>query len=274
MLRTAWFLGLLAVSDGLWGAEEPSAPGEVKEATEIYRTADGRSYRIHLYLPVRGSTELRAGIVLFHGWSKALGPEQFLPHCRHLAVRGMVAASADYRILKDEGDDYRERTLENARAAVRWMRTKAETLRLDPNRLAAGGGSGGGWAAMAAAMLPEAAGPADATAASARPDALVLFNPAISLGRSPELSPAGHIRAGLPPMIIFHGTEDELIPITAVERFGAEMQAAGNVCALHKFQGKKHSFFNYGLDQNRPYLETLRLADDFLAGLGFLEVPR
>jgi hypothetical protein len=36
-------------------------------------------------------------------------------------------------------------------------------------------------------------------------------------------------------------------------------------------EGQGHGFFNFGRGDNSQYRETIRAADRFLAGLGFLE---
>ena len=109
---------------------------------------------------------------------------------------------------------------------------------------------------------------------------LVLFNPVLDLsalpvkdaflGREIEVSPLQHMRKGLPPTLIFHGTADEIVPIETVRRFTQSMLDMGNSCQLVEFEGKPHAFFNYGLDNNEPYHQTISAADQFLKSLGYL----
>ncbi len=117
---------------------------------------------------------------------------------------------------------------------------------------------------------------------SSRPNALVLFNPAVAFPLEvagireragialEEVSPYGHVRRGAPPTIIFHGKADTTVPYATVELFTKKMSEAGNRCELVGFEGEQHGFFNYGRGGNRRYEETLAKADEFLVSLGYL----
>ena len=75
---------------------------------------------------------------------------------------------------------------------------------------------------------------------SAKPNALVLFNPAVDTSRdSPglterfgkrgrEASPAQHVIPGLPPILILHGKADATVPFADVEQFCAAATERGN----------------------------------------------
>jgi dipeptidyl aminopeptidase/acylaminoacyl peptidase len=62
--------------------------------------------------------------------------------------------------------------------------------------------------------------------------------------RKTEISPVHHVRPGLPPTILFHGTADTTVPFENAERFTQLMIAAGNVCELVPFPKRNHGFFN------------------------------
>jgi dipeptidyl aminopeptidase/acylaminoacyl peptidase len=121
---------------------------------------------------------------------------------------------------------------------------------------------------------------------------MALFNPALVLapvdGENPlpedkvstwhermgvdprELSPYHHVKAGVPPTIIFHGKGDTTVPYKTAERFTAAMKKAGNRCELVGYEGQPHGFFNYGRNQNRYFEATLISLDKFLVSLGYL----
>lgn len=122
------------------------------------------------------------------------------------------------------------------------------------------------------------------------PSALVLFNPALVLapldgldtkefesrvgaermGTDPRnLSPAHHVKRGLPPTIIFHGRADTTVPYNTVEAFTKLMTKAGNRCELVGYDGQQHGFFNYGRAGSR-YDETVAAMDKFLVSLGWI----
>ena len=95
--------------------------------------------------------------------------------------------------------------------------------------------------------------------------------PAERLGIEPlAISPAHHVTADGPPAIIFHGRADTTVPYITTEAFAEKMKAAGNRCELVGFEGQAHGFFNYGRNENKYFLETLKRADEFLVSLGYL----
>jgi acetyl esterase len=69
----------------------------------------------------------------------------------------------------------------------------------------------------------------------------------------------------LPPAIFFFGAADKFLP--ASRTFCEQSLAAGNPCQLWTAAGMGHGFFN-----SQPWHDaTLRKADEFLTGLGFLK---
>ncbi|MCL5269241.1 MAG: alpha/beta hydrolase, partial [bacterium] len=215
--------------------------------------------------------------------------KQFYPQSAHLANRGMLAATADYRIKSLHGVTPFE-CVADAKSAVRWMRAHAAELGIDPDRIAAGGGSAGGHLAACTALIDDLDTPGEDMSVSSRPNALVLFNPALVLafrpgmdaerlahltsmfqGREKEISPIDHMRPGAPPTLIQHGKDDTTVPFASMELFRKAMQADGNRCDLIGYEGQQHGFFNAGRGNNEMFRQTLAAADNFLVDLGFLK---
>lgn len=261
--------------------------------SETYRKVGDTELKVWIFDSRQKMTERPLPAIVFFfggGWTSG-SPAQFEPQCRHLAARGMVAITADYRVASRH--QVKPVTcVADAKSAVRWVRANATRLGIDPRRIAVGGGSAGGHLAAATATVPGLDDPADDLRVSPLPDALVLFNPALVLAelpgldlsgfgtRVPEerlgaapraLSPAHHIRAGLPPTIIFHGEADTTVPYATAAAFTRLMQAAGNRCELRGYPGQPHGFFNHGRAEGK-YAETLVAADEFLVSLGW--IPR
>ena len=223
----------------------------------------------------------KSAIVFFFGGGWVNGnPSQFFQHSRYLASRGMTAICAEYRIFSKHGTTPFE-CIEDGKSAVRWIRLHADDLGIDPNRIVAAGGSAGGHVAACTAVIDGFDSESEDQRISSEPNALVLFNPVIDTtergygakklnGRVTEISPVFHIKAGLPPTIIFHGTEDTTVPFENVARFCRLMKEKGNLCELVPFEGHKHAFFNYGKFDNKPYIETVEAMDRFLVKQGFL----
>ena len=227
------------------------------------------------------ASDRRPAIVFFFGGGWVSGsPSQFHPHCEYLASRGMVAISAEYRVRKRHGTTPFE-CVKDGKSAIRHVRKHAADLGIDADRVAAGGGSAGGHVAAAVATVEGLDEDADRSV-SARPDALVLFNPVCDLGpggtgharvgdRYLEISPIHNIRGGMPPTIVFLGSEDALIPVASARSFQSKMRAVESRSELSLHEGRKHGFFNHGRGDGGDYKATVRSMDAFLESLGYLE---
>jgi acetyl esterase/lipase len=110
----------------------------------VYKVTPEGELKIDLYFPKdwKASNHRPAIVFFFGGGFMAGTTSQFAPFAEYLAARGMVAASADYRVRgrQKTGPD---KSIEDAKSAVRWLRANARRLGIDPNRVAAGGGSAG-----------------------------------------------------------------------------------------------------------------------------------
>jgi len=275
----------------------PEMPGA---EVQTYKKVGDIELKMYIYKPRDWKPEDRRGAIVFFfggGWQSG-SPAQFRPHCEYLSSRGMVAMAADYRVASRHNAKVVD-CVADAKSAIRWVRQNANTLGIDPNKIAAGGGSAGGHLAACTAVIPSGDDPSEDHSVSSQANAAVLFNPALILstadikdrlpvsvsdatslmerlrerigGDPKSVSPYHHIRAGLPPMIIFHGTADTTVPFITVKLFAEAMNRAGNQCRLVPFEGAGHGFFNYGRGDNTAYKETLRQTDQFLTELGYLE---
>jgi acetyl esterase/lipase len=284
---------LLCLASSTATAAQAYPPTFADARAEVYKTVGDTPLSLYLFEPPAsaGPKTNRPAIVFFFGggWTNG-SPTQFEQHCRALAARGMVAITADYRVLSRQKAKPVD-CVADAKSAVRWLRANATRLGLDPQRIAAGGGSAGGHLAAATATVPGFESPGDDPKISSIPNALVLFNPALVLAPLPglaiadfgtrvpaermgtdpkNLSPAHHVKKGTPPTIIFHGKADTTVPYATAEAFTAAMQAAGNRCDLVGTEGAPHGFFNYGRGDNATYRATLAATDAFFVSLGWL----
>ena len=291
---------LFALGGDSLEAQRPYPPEMEGTTSEVYRTVDDVELRMYFCNP-EGHTadDRRPAIVFFFGGGWRSGsPQQFLPQCRYLAERGMVAAVANYRVATRHGVTAHE-CVEDAKSAVRWLRANADRLGVDPDRIAAGGGSAGGHLAAATATLP--GHDPDPDGVSPVPNALVLFNPATVLapvdgdpppteeererfaaleerfGAAPEsMSPFHHLRAGLPPTILFHGQADQTVPHSTADRFCRGLREHGNRCDFVSYHEQGHGFFNFGRgedgeNRNKWYDDTVSRMDGFFYSLEWLD---
>jgi len=291
LVRSALLLTLLADLAGAQSNYPPNLPGA---RAEVYKSVDGVDLRVWIYEPEgHRASDRRPAIVFFFGGGFRHGaPAQFEHQAKYMASRGMVAMTADYRVSTRHGVKA-NKCVEDAKAAIRWVRTKANRLGIDPTRIAAGGGSSGGFLAIAAATLPQHDDPKGDYSISSKPNALVLFNPGVilasvpsapehlkeaidgladRLGASPEsMSPYHHITAGLPPAMIFHGKADSTVPYVSVEMFSKKSRKAGNRSDLIGYEAAEHGFFSHGRGDGKAYVDTVRRMDEFFGSLGWLK---
>ena len=256
-----------------------------------YKTANGVELKLHVFEPMGlQPSDRRPAIVFFFGggWNSGEA-KQFYQQARALADQGMVAFSADYRVKSRNQTTPFECVLDG-KSAIRWVRQHAAALGVDPERIAAAGGSAGGHVAASAGLGLGGEEPAENAQISSVPNALILFNPVLDTTeqgygarnfkphQQTALSPSHHVRKGLPPTIIFHGTADTTVPFENAERFTRLMTAAGNLCVLVPFEGKGHGFFNGklsrpssdGVDYNLTVLRTI----EFLTVRGYIAAKR
>jgi len=269
-------------------AQTPSVspqPVTVDGATaHVYKTIRDVELRLHVFEPNRSDDPApRPAIVFFFGGGWRQGPvSQFAPQAKHLAARGMVAIVADYRVFGRHGTSPFE-AMSDAKSAIRWVRSHAAQLGVDPNRIAAAGGSSGGHIAASAAVLDSFDEVSESSAVSSNPNLLILFNPALDTtgaklvegfgSRGREASASHHLHAGLPPTLILHGKSDTTVPYAEVERYCTEATALGNVCQLVGYEGAAHGFFNPPNADGKWFRETLLEADRFLTQRGYLRGP-
>ncbi|MDB4796380.1 alpha/beta hydrolase fold domain-containing protein, partial [Akkermansiaceae bacterium] len=106
--------------------------------------------KLHVFNPEgHKASDSRPAIVFFFGggWNGG-SPKQFYPHSEHLASLGMVAISAEYRV-KSRNKTTPMECVKDGNSAIRWVRSHAKELGINPDMIAAGGGSAGGHVAAA-----------------------------------------------------------------------------------------------------------------------------
>ena len=252
------------------------------DAQWLYKTVDDTELKLHVYTPDGHRTSDKRPAVIFFfggGWNNG-SPGQHYSQCAHLATRGMVAMSAEYRV-KSRNQTTPKECVEDGKSAIRWVRAHAAELGIDPNRIAAGGASAGGHVAAAAGTVDSFDATSEDLSVSSRPDALVLFNPVFDNGPGgfghfrvkaywQDISPIHNISPSAPPSIVFLGTEDEYIGAEVAVRYKKLMNQSGVRCDLHLYPEQAHGFFNP--DRKNGYFEkTLETMDDFLTSLDFLD---
>lgn len=260
------FCWLLAIALPLAGPARAVEADATEPEVEIYARIGDVPLTARILRPAEQTDAPRAAIVLFHGGGWNEGDASWMDGvAQRMTAAGLVAISVDYR-LSDQKTVTPFDAVVDARAAMRWVRSNATRLGIDPKRVAAGGTSAGAHLAVATAIFDDPWG----NAVSARPDALVLRSAAVSIAESTwfrkltggtaqaaSLSPDLHIRPGLPPAIVLQGAEDNVTPVAGAQRFCDRMRQSGNRCDLQLYPGVGHLFTRNLQQQEIPDYDAI-----------------
>lgn len=179
------------------------------------------------------------GIIWFHGGAYSIGDKSYAAQMvQYLASFGIVAATADYRLLPDGAnlDDM----LADVESAFTFLQANADTYHLDRNSLSLGGDSAGAHLALLVGMKHPSAAVVSAYGSTDisllyHENTLVGFvferlmgsNPTEDPERWRQASPIHNIRKDQPPILLIHGTKDHLIPFYQSEIFFTASQNVG-----------------------------------------------
>ena len=236
-----------------------------------------RPLELDLYLPAGDGP---APVVVFlHGGGWRLGSRHTAgPAYRdavpspfeQVAQAGVAVASVDYRL---SAEAVWPAQLHDAKAAVRWLRSRAAELGVDGDRMAAWGESAGGHLAELLGLTPDAAaleGEVGVTGPSSRVTAVAAWyapsdiaavatdtgaDPADAATREAQLlgapvtsvpflaaqaSPISHVSPAAPPVLLLHGRADRFIACAQSERLHDALTAAGTDVQLHTYDDADH----------------------------------
>lgn len=278
-MRLLWAMVIVGLASLAHAQSLAGQPASEAATRHVYKHVGQDKLDLFVYSPQGDKGDAKApAVVFFHGGGfKSGSAEQFKEQAKYLASRGMVAVSVNYRLTKQPSVKI-EDCVEDAKSAMRWVRANADKLGIDPDRIAAGGGSAGGYLAASTLLQEECNATTDPPGVSAKPNAMILFNPAFGGAASARAKEKqGRIRgdpekcvlvnlvkAELPPCINFYGTEDPFLK--EAKQFQEAYQKAGNRFDIVTYEGQGHSFFNKDGYRNK----TLAEADAFLVEIGWL----
>ena len=276
-------IDMIAAPEGpLKSVLTPLAANLKPQRRVVYKTVDRRELRLHIFEPDDHQPGDRRPVFLaIHGGGWTGGnAEGFYPFAAHFAAQGMLGISLEYRLRNAKVGTTVFDCVRDARSAVRWIRSHADSLGVDPAKIVAMGGSAGGHLAVSTALFQQVNEDSEPADVSARPDALVLMYPVIDTSpdgygqakigdRWRELSPVHNVRGGLPPALIFHGTADAVTPYPGAKSFHDQSLAAGNTSVLVTHPGGRHGYIIFDPDE---YDRALSQMAEFLSEQGSCRV--
>lgn len=219
-----------------------------------YKTSAGKERRMEIFFPKNHDPAKSKvpGMILFHGGGWQGGDlSQFRAACAYFASRGLVCATAEYRMLGENdaklphGESRKRACVTDAKSAIRWFKGKSGELGIDPARIITGGGSAGGHISALATMNPGLNDPADPKDIDTSVVAYLWFNPAFAPddNKDPEIDILTHMKAGLPPAVVFFGDRDTWKKGWDTAHAKWKKIGAKSI-ELHIAEGQQHSFFN------------------------------
>jgi len=270
----------------LAGAADTPYEVEPRENVE-YGKADGVPLLLDLYTP-KEAKRPHAALVFIHGggWSGGR-KEDFRGLAAKAAAQGYVSVTIDYRLAPK----YRfPAAVEDCKCAVRWLRAKADVLGVDRRRIGAVGGSAGGHLVMMLGAMNDHDGlegtggwsdqssRVQAVVSYVGPTDLMAEYPDVSksivarfIGGSRDKMPDAYRRASPityvdksdPPMLLFQGTSDPLVPYEQAFRMATALSQAGVPGRVEILLGEGHGFSHD--EMQRTLAETMAFFDKRLA---------
>lgn len=268
--------------------DKPDIPEGVEFQKEVvFGSVDGRDLTADTFTPKQIPPIARPAIIFLHGGSWRLGsPSQFHFHSAYLAKKyGFFAVNVDYRLSQEAKFPA---ALQDAKCAVRWVRSNAKDLNIDTNRIALTGGSAGAHLAMMLAVstgVSEYQGSGGNEGFSSEVNCLVLFNGEYDLwdlvkknsliepmawfiGGTPEecpekydeLSSIKRLHKDTPPVLLLHGTKDTCVSHEQSIALYQRLKELGVHTEIELYEGKPHAWFNNEPDRT----VTLKRMEQFL----------
>jgi len=249
---------------GVPGDIKATPPSGTKALRNLeYTNRDGkRSTLLDLYLPEKPPDKPLPVVMWVHGGGWKAGSKENCP-LTWLAGEGYAVASIDYRLVPEAKWPM---PLDDARAAVSWLRANAKKYNLDPERIVAAGGSSGGnlvsilgvadapkdtrvqgvidfyGASDLFTMPPNVPGPDKTDADLAKSNAARLIGGIVrdDPEKAKQVSPVYHIDKNDPPFLIIHGDKDTQVPLEQSEKLHAKLKEAGVPVTLKVLKGAGH----------------------------------
>jgi acetyl esterase/lipase len=269
-----------------------STAGEIVVEKDIeYRKVGSDSLKLNIARPKDGDGPFPC-IVWIHGGGWAGGNRgDFQGPVEMSAQRGFVAATISYRF--HDGTQQKAATknthpaqVHDCKAAIRWLRKNADKYQIDPNGIGVIGASAGGHLSLMLGLTEEKDGleeeGADKTVSSRVQAVVNIFGPTEMVsqhkgapiarylveglcGGTPEsaseayksASPLTYLTQNDPPILTFHGTTDNIVPVQQAKLLDEKCKEIGVAHELKLFEGQGHGF------DGKTNAESGQMAFDF-----------
>jgi acetyl esterase/lipase len=228
----------------------------------VFGSGGSRDLRLDVYRPREPN---RAGVLMLHGGGWRQGSKSMLPAQAAVYARwGFTCVAAEYRLTPEAPWPAQ---IQDVKAALRWFRANADSLSVDPVRIAVHGNSAGAHLAL---LLAGTAGHAAFEGSGGHEGvdtsvaAVVAVYPPVGfsvgerasgftdagalLGRNPDAeaahaaSPMTYVSASFPPTFFLHGTADKVVPVSASINMYMALSKAGAIAEMHLYAEQPHGW--------------------------------
>ncbi len=230
-----------------------SAQGEQRQITVTenvaYRTDVGPNTVLDMAQPLFGPQQDRPAILIIHGGGWNAGSKDDAVYRSLMidyAMKGYVVCNMNYRLIREAP---MPACIEDVKAAINWMKSNAQKLGIDPQRIGTYGHSAGGHLSLMAGLTADVACAAGGA-------------PPTEIGRPGEWAdhtewwPVGYIGKCKTPFLVLQGAEDPVVRPELTEDWVKKMQQAGASVDYVKVHGNHGVAFDQQLEFTRPAMDA------------------
>ena len=280
LISSIWLLLIIPVqaqmgptADAMGPPPEPTSD-LVPDAIQTYKTVDGNELKIHIFYPDdHEANSQHPALLFFHGGGFRRGsPIQGYEMSEIFNPQGVAVISVQYRLAEQAGT--LDHIIADAKSSVRFVRSHATELGIDPERIAASGHSAGGYLAYAAGAIDIFDEPDENLEISSLANAMIPWSMGaqrrvddLPEGKSlNDFQPAAYVKTGMAPSIFITGGADDSVPLEPLQQLQESITAQGNISSVHVVDGAEHLFREPG-QKEEVYATIL----SFLDSLGYID---
>jgi acetyl esterase len=226
-------------------------------------------------------------VIWIHGGAWVGGKANtFFANAAYSSLKGTIGISIEYRLINNAKKDITQ-CIEDCKNAIEFIKSKAQPLNIDTNKIVLIGESAGGHLAACMAMNK----PNRTT-----PYALVLYNPVLNCSTSTfikfmdasvimlknkkldtialfekyrdkaiKISPLFQVKQKFPPTLVLNGLEDKITPAEYAIAFTDSINRFSNNCELILLPNTSHAFaIAHYKSTEQQVIDALLKADEFL----------